>query len=121
MTALIGGSVLLIAGATIALVLGWVSASSSLIWTSIVASAGAAVMLALGYYRSRAVVQRTPSSGKPPPTASAPSAQGEVVAIAERKRFHRSDCRYASVKGAETMTREAAVRRGYDPCGVCKP
>ena len=118
---MIGGSVLLIAGATIALVLGWVSASSSLIWTSIIASVGAAVMLALGYYRSRAEAPPAPARRPRRGPATAPSSTGEVVAIAERKRFHRPDCRYAKVKGAEPMTREAAVRRGYDACGVCKP
>ena len=49
------------------------------------------------------------------------SAEEKVVAYADRSRFHRPDCRYASLPGGEKIARAAAVRRGYDPCGVCKP
>ncbi|HJR44039.1 MAG TPA: hypothetical protein VJ927_00380 [Actinomycetota bacterium] len=143
MTALIGGSLLLIAGSAIALVIGWTSADESLIWTSIAASVGAAVMLSLGYYRSRAEAARRPRrnpesrsesetsapaarprTAEPPPTQQTPvvtASDERVVAYADRSRFHRPDCRYASLPGGEKITREAATRRGYDPCGVCKP
>ncbi len=53
MTALIGGSVLLIAASALALVFGWLTAESALIWTSIVASVVAGILLALGYSRAR--------------------------------------------------------------------
>lgn len=142
MTALIGGSLLLIVVAAVALAMGWVGANESLIWTSIVASVGAAVMLSLGYYRSKAEASRRPAP-RPEPTPERPKATAaaarpqetqpvpvvgvdeddadRVVAYADRSRFHRPDCRYASVPGGERITRETAQRRGYDPCGVCKP
>ena len=44
-----------------------------------------------------------------------------VIAYPDRSRFHRPDCRYAALPGGEKLTRDTAVRRGYDPCGVCKP
>ena len=53
MTALIGGSVLLIATSAIALAFGWGTADEQLIWTSIAASACAGVLLAIAAYRSR--------------------------------------------------------------------
>lgn len=140
MTALIGGSLLLIVVAAIALAMGWVGANESLIWTSIVASVGAAVMLSLGYYRSKAEAARRPAPApQPPPERARPQAtrpvpqetqhvpvvgdddSERVIAYADRSRFHRPDCRYASAPGGERVTRETAERRGYDPCGVCKP
>jgi hypothetical protein len=45
----------------------------------------------------------------------------EVVAIPRRQKFHRPDCRYAKVVGAERMPRSAARRRDYEACGICKP
>ncbi len=153
MTALIGGSLLLIAGSAIALAIGWTSADESLIWTSIVASIAAAVMLSLGYYRSKAEATRRPAPQPQAPQPQAPQPQARpvapptlpptspepqratqpvpvvgsdddadrVVAYADRSRFHRARCRYASIPGGEKISREAAVRRGYDPCSVCKP
>lgn len=138
MTALIGGSLLLIVVAAVALTMGWVGANESLIWTSIVASVAAAVMLSLGYYRSKAEASRRPAP-RPEPAPERTRAPGpqqtqpvpvvaaeeddadRVVAYADRSRFHRADCRYASAPGGERIRRETAVRRGYDPCGVCKP
>lgn len=140
MTALIGGSLLLIVGAAIALVIGWIAADESLIWTSIAGSVAAAIMLSLGYYRSKTEAAARPSAeraaspaaasaparrSEPPPTQETPivGADGEerVVAYADRSRFHRPECRYASIPGGEKIARDAALRRGYDPCGVCKP
>jgi hypothetical protein len=72
MTALVGGSVLLIVVAATALVLGWTSADGSLIWTSIGASVTAAVLLALGYYRSRAELDTAPPTHPGPPAAEPP-------------------------------------------------
>ena len=74
MTALVGGSVLLIVVAATSLVLGWTSADGSLIWTSIGASVGAAVLLALGYYRSRAELDAAPSTQPDPPAPEPPEA-----------------------------------------------
>ena len=64
MTALIGGSVLLIAGSALALVFGWITAQSVLIWTSIAASVTAGILLALGYYRSREEIAASRRSSK---------------------------------------------------------
>ncbi len=42
--------------------------------------------------------------------------------IPERGRYHRETCRYVrDVGGAEVLSRSAATRQGYAPCGVCKP
>jgi hypothetical protein len=144
MTALVGGSVLLIVVAATALVLGWTSADGSLIWTSIGASVTAAVLLALGYYRSKAELD-TPTPPPPAPPGpepleapepqessapatrpAVPSTAGgmedrEVVADPDRKRYHRPECRFARVARAQTMSHDAARARRYDPCGVCKP
>lgn len=142
MTALIGGSLLLIVVAAVALTMGWIGANESLIWTSIVASVAAAIMLSLGYYRSKAEVGRRSAPAPEPPTDRRPAQTPRgvvsqetqpvplvaadddaerVVAYADRSRFHRPDCRYASAPGGERLTRDTATRRGYDPCGVCKP
>ena len=145
MTALIGGSLLLIVAAAVLLVVGWTSADQALIWTSIVASVVAGVLLSLGYYRSKSEAASAPSPErerpprpKPQPTPQpagraeseptqatavvpAEDEQDSVIAYPDRSRFHRPDCRYAALPGGEKLVRETAVRRGYDPCGVCKP
>jgi hypothetical protein len=46
---------------------------------------------------------------------------GEVVAVPDRRKFHRPDCRYARVRGATKMARSTARRRNFDACGICKP
>ncbi|MDQ3957733.1 MAG: hypothetical protein M3273_05355 [Actinomycetota bacterium] len=58
------------------------------------------------------------------PTPAAPRkarAKDAVVAIPDRKRFHRPECRYASAAGAEPISKATARRRGYTACGICKP
>ncbi len=45
----------------------------------------------------------------------------DVVADPERRKYHRSDCRYAKAEGCERMPRSAARKRSYEPCGICKP
>jgi hypothetical protein len=62
MTALIGGSVLLIAGSAIALLFGWITAEAVLIWLSIGASVAAGILLALGYSRSRSELASSSSN-----------------------------------------------------------
>ena len=44
-----------------------------------------------------------------------------VIAVADRGKFHRSECRFASAAGAEEMTKANAKRKGLTACGVCKP
>ena len=62
MTALVGGSVLLIAASALALISGWLTAQATLIWISIGASVVAGILLALGYQRSKQDLR----SGQPP-------------------------------------------------------
>lgn len=210
MTLLLGGSLLLIAVSAVALVMGWLNAEETYIWTSIVATAVAAVLLILAFFRSRAKApvpaggienrgaeidpdiladreERSqqkyarattrgggeedagaqtqvlePDSSAPDPSSSDDSgatagtvataatvgppaganedsgADGEsdsssaesdsgtaasstVVAVPKTKKFHRSDCRFASAKKTETMSRTDAEGRGFAPCGTCKP
>ncbi|MDQ4143893.1 MAG: hypothetical protein M3198_09165 [Actinomycetota bacterium] len=193
MTLMLAGSILLIAGSAVALVMGWMNANESYIWTSIGATVGAAVLLAVAFFRSRALqpatrpedetrgaeidpeiladreersrskYARATSRGSEgdsetqvlapdasagagaataatvgPPAGSEPAKQdadagersgdssaGEpaatVVSIPKTKKFHRSDCRFASAKDTETIDRSDAVSRGFEPCAVCKP
>ncbi|MDQ3986949.1 MAG: hypothetical protein M3280_10700 [Actinomycetota bacterium] len=75
MTLLLGGSILLIAGSGVALVLGWLNASEGFIWTSIGATAGAAVLLALAYFRS----SRVPAAATAAPEAPSEAEPTQVV------------------------------------------
>jgi hypothetical protein len=175
MTLLIAGSILLIAGSAVALGIGWITASETLIWTSMAASVGTAILLAIAYARSRGEVRRAtraverseeepvasrhaekeepvpvmaadvvaptsaalqetraipakdsvtkPASKNSRPAtkkaAPAKSKQTKVVAVPERKKFHKPTCRYA--KQGEHVSRADAVKRGFSPCGTCKP
>jgi hypothetical protein len=65
MTALIGASVLLIAGSAIVLIVGWITAEAVLIWASIVATVTAGVLLALGYAQSKQELQARSKSKAP--------------------------------------------------------
>ena len=56
-----------------------------------------------------------------PARAAAKPKEMSVAGVPGRKRFHRTDCRYASAKTAQTMTRAEAVDEGYEPCAICKP
>ena len=76
MTLLLGGSILLIAGSGVALVLGWLNANEGFIWTSIAATAGAAVLLALAYFRS----SRVPAAATAAPEVATHSEPTQVVA-----------------------------------------
>lgn len=53
--------------------------------------------------------------------ASAAATSEKVVVIPDRDKFHRDSCRYAKGAAAMTMTKAQARRRGYQPCGQCKP
>lgn len=53
--------------------------------------------------------------------AAAEESAEEVVAIPERKKFHRPSCRYAKAAGAEPIMKSEATRRSYSACGICKP
>jgi hypothetical protein len=59
-------------------------------------------------------------AAKPKRAASAASA-ASVVVIPDRDKYHKDTCRYAKSPAAMTLTKAAAKRQGYKPCGVCKP
>jgi hypothetical protein len=44
-----------------------------------------------------------------------------VIAVPDRGKFHRSECRFAGSAGAEEMPKATAKRQGLVACGVCKP
>jgi hypothetical protein len=47
---------------------------------------------------------------------------GRVVVIPDRGRFHVQSCRFVrDALGTEELTRTAAAKQGYQPCGVCRP
>lgn len=150
-TVFVGGSALLLAGAMAALFFGFANGEDSLVWAALIASAAAAVLLVVAYFASRremtaarkreAVTEMVGDTGTAtaasadPATgteeasdareetseAAAEPSEGTVVAVVSRKKFHRPDCRYASSEGAESMTHAEARRRGFSPCGICKP
>ncbi|HVF52787.1 MAG TPA: hypothetical protein VNC78_04180 [Actinomycetota bacterium] len=60
-------------------------------------------------------------ASKGPADTAAVAASDDVIAVPDRKRFHRRDCRFATAKGAERMSKASARRRGYAACGICKP
>jgi hypothetical protein len=132
-TGLIAGSLLALIVASLTLVLGWVSASGPLVWLSIACSITTALLLALAYSRAkeealiatkRAARQATRGTARTPATTGrqrGSSSDGAVVAVPDRRKYHRADCRYARVRGAERMSRAAARRSGYEACGICKP
>lgn len=75
---------------------------------------------------ARPAPQRVRRAAAAPPPDSPPRPAGGsrslVAVIPERDRFHRPDCRFVrDAAGVETLTRAAATRRGYVPCGVCRP
>ena len=54
--------------------------------------------------------------------APAKATAAQVVVIPDRGKFHVETCRFVKgVPGTVTLTKTAAKRQGYTPCGVCKP
>ena len=146
MVGLIAGSLALLALASITLGFGWIGANSALVWISIVCSASTAIALTVAYSRSKQMADsvRRPRAPRRPAGSGATAAggafatqamarpgtrsrdrvspnDGEVIAVPERRKFHRPDCRYARVRGATKMARSTARRRKFDACGICKP
>lgn len=65
-----------------------------------------------------------PRAVEPTPVGApgvSPRGEGDVIAVPELGRFHRPGCRYAGVEGAVRLSRAAARRRAYTPCGICRP
>lgn len=145
MVGLIAGSLVLLALASVTLGFGWVGANSTLVWVSILCSASTAVALAAAYSKSKQMADSARRSRAPRRATRARGAgaggfatqamarpdrrsrdrmspnDGEVVAVPDRRKFHRPDCRYARVRGATKMTKSSARRRNFDACGICKP
>jgi hypothetical protein len=144
---LISASLVLITVASITLGFGWLGANSALVWLSILCSASTAIALSVAYSKSRQMADNARRARTPRRAARARGAgvaaggfatqamarpntrsrdrvspnDGEVVAVPERRKFHRPDCRYARVKGATRMAKSTARRRNFDACGICKP
>jgi hypothetical protein len=144
---LIASSLVLLTIASVALGFGWLGANSGLVWLSIVCSAATAITLSVAYSKSRQMADNARRARAPRPAARARGAgaaaggfatqamgrpntrsrdrvspnDGEVVAVPDRRKFHRPDCRYARVRGATKMARSTARRRNFDACGICKP
>ena len=147
MVGLIAASLILITAASITLGFGWLGANSALVWLSILCSASTAIALSVAYSKSRQMADNARRARTPRRAARARGAgvaaggfatqamarpntrsrdrvspnDGEVVAVPERRKFHRPDCRYARVKGATRMAKSTARRRNFDACGICKP
>ncbi len=142
MTGLIAGSLLLLGAAAASVVYGWITTNQTFVFLSIAASAGTAVLLALAYSKSKAEIaaalerrrmhsgaprsrsRRAANPAAPPGSRSRPPASppdAEVVAVPGVRKYHRPDCRYGRVKGAQTMTRSTARRRSFEACGICRP
>ena len=63
---------------------------------------------------------KAPAAAKPA-TRKAAASSPTVVVVPDRDKFHKETCRYAKNPAAMTMTKAAARRQGYVPCGTCKP
>ena len=87
------------------------------------ADAAATVVTVSSSASPAAVRPETPTAAKAPdkPPGAPSSAEEEVVAIPDRRKYHRPNCRYAQASKGERMPRGAARRRAYSPCGICKP
>jgi hypothetical protein len=142
---LIAASLVLLMVASVTLGFGWLGANSGLVWLSILSSAATAIVLTVAYSKSRQMADNARRARAPRRAARVRGAaaggfatqamarpntrsrdrvspnDGEVVAVPERRKFHRPDCRYARVKGATKMARSTARRRNFDACGICKP
>jgi hypothetical protein len=71
-----------------------------------------------------ATATATPAKAAKPAAKKAATATGtgQVVVIPDRGKFHTETCRFVKdVPGTVNLTKAAAKRQGYTPCGVCKP
>jgi len=144
---LIATSLVLLVVASVTLGFGWLGANSGLVWVSILSSAATAIALTVAYSKSKQMADSARRARAPRRAARARGAgaaaggfatqamarpntrsrdrvspnDGEVVAVPDRRKFHRPDCRYARVRGATKMARSTARRRNFDACGICKP
>ena len=147
MVGLIAASLVMLVVASVTLGFGWLGANSGLVWVSILSSAATAIALTVAYSKSKQMADSARRARAPRRAARARGAgaaaggfatqamarpntrsrdrvspnDGEVVAVPDRRKFHRPDCRYARVRGATKMARSTARRRNFDACGICKP
>lgn len=83
--------------------------------TRTAAAAGTATTMA-----AAPVEEAVAAPAKPARKAAAPAAP--VVVVPDRGKFHVETCRFVrDVPGTVTLSKPAAKRQGYVPCGVCKP
>ncbi|MGH2809089.1 MAG: hypothetical protein ACRDKT_17635, partial [Actinomycetota bacterium] len=109
MTALIGGSLLLIIASAVALFFGWITADPNLVWVSIAASGLSAVLLALGYGRSRAEIDRAVAIAMR--KAGIPTRKAGTATVAERRAATGTRARSPSAK-APTVAGASAAPAG---------
>jgi hypothetical protein len=86
MTALLGGSLLLIAVSAASLVYGWINGEDTFVWTSIAATAGAAALVVVAYVRSSKEPVAAPSTSPGPPATSPPDEQPTTAQPAAEER-----------------------------------
>ena len=119
MVGLISASLVLITVASVALGFGWLGAmadNARRARTPRRAARARGAGAAAGGFATQAMARpNTRSRDRVSPN------DGEVVAVPDRRKFHRPDCRYARVKGATRMAKSTARRRNFDACGICKP
>jgi hypothetical protein len=134
----ISGALVLVA--LVLLVIGLVGDTLGFVYASIGASLAAFAFLVVGILQRRkedavetgapasaeemAAVIRTPGT-QPVSAVAAPAAdgeaQGEVLVVEGRPRYHVGGCRYLTGKDARTVEVGQARTEGFTACGVCKP
>src|SRR5688572_20253433 len=102
MTLLLGGTVLLIAGSAVALVLGWLNANEGFIWASIVATAVAAGLLIVAFFRSR---KEAPAAATAAPTAET---MIDPEILADREERANQKYQRATTRGEDEEAEKAA-------------
>ena len=104
MTLLLSGSLLLVAGSALALLMGWANADENLIWVSIGATILAGVLLAVAFVRSRS--QAATAAAAAPPQRGAPI-DPEILADREERsqqKYERASTRGEEEAGSDDQT-----------------
>ena len=104
MTLLLGGSVLLIGGSAVALVLGWLNANEGFVWTSIAATLGAAVLLVIAFLRSR---KEAPAAATAGPSGRGAEIDPEI--LADREKRSKEKYARASTRGSDAAGETAVM------------
>lgn len=114
MTLLLGGSVLLIGGSAVALVLGWLNANEGFVWTSIAATLVAAVLLVVAFLRSR---KEAPAAAVAGPGSGGAEIDPEILADREKRskeKYARANTRGSDEAGATAVMDPATDEAGSD-------